>query len=164
MTWNQELTQLEYQTSHSRIDKCLWKPIRKMLNHLAFPFPGKFLLLFPASPADLNATPWEHVCGEAEEGFWRDFHSLCSLKEMFALQSTVSEIAFRKFPSKSTFSIQTGPVLDSSNYQWAWYSMNPISFSTLWNTLHPEVPQGHQAHVHLGPLLLEQAHPVTPYL
>lgn len=57
MTWNQELTQPEYQTSHSHVDKCLWKPIRKILIHLAFPFPGKFLLLFPVYPSDLNATP-----------------------------------------------------------------------------------------------------------
>ena len=48
MTWNQELTQAEYQTSHSHIDKCLWKSIRKvLLIHFAFPFPSEFLLLFP---------------------------------------------------------------------------------------------------------------------
>lgn len=118
MTWNQELTQPEYQTSHSRIDKCLWKPIRKLLLiHLAFPFTGRFLLLIPACPSDLNATPQKCVCGGAEGGFWGDFHSLCVQKQPLVHQSRVTERAFMNFPSESTLLSpnRSCPIFQTSN-------------------------------------------------
>lgn len=81
MTWNQELTQPEYQTSYSCIDKCLWKPIRKMLLiHLAIPFPGNFLFLFPAYTFDLNSTLRKYVFKENQEDFGEVLLGLCVQK------------------------------------------------------------------------------------
>ena len=84
MTWNQELTQLEYQTSHSCVDTCLWKPIRKMLIHLAFLFPVTFLSHFLLiHPPYYSSRPWEWV-------FWGNI-GLCWDDTQSAQKSPVCE-------------------------------------------------------------------------